>query len=92
MRRTVRGHHGRRRRYVLKQIRAPIWSTSSAGGGRQSMAEPAVTARVMERIRSGAGRAAEFRSLTDQERPSCSRRARYDQYEIAQEMFLATRP
>jgi DNA-binding NarL/FixJ family response regulator len=55
--------------YVLKQIRGfdlvDVVRRVAAG---QSMLDPAVTARVMERIRTGVEAPDEFRSLTDQER------------------------
>jgi two-component system, NarL family, response regulator DevR len=55
--------------YVLKQIRGTdlvdVVRRVAAG---QSMLDPAVTARVMERIRTGVEAPDEFKSLTDQER------------------------
>jgi len=77
--------------YVLKQIRGTdlvdVVRRVAAG---QSMLDPAVTARVMERIRSGTEAPAEFKSLTDQERRILQFVARgMTNHEIAQEMFLA---
>ena len=77
--------------YVLKQIRGTdlvdVVRRVAAG---QSMLDPAVTARVMDRIRSGTEGPAEFKSLTDQERRILQFVARgMTNHEIAQEMFLA---
>jgi two-component system, NarL family, response regulator DevR len=77
--------------YVLKQIRGTdlvdVVRRVAAG---QSMLDPAVTARVMERIRSGAEGPDEFKSLTDQERRILQFIAQgMTNHEIAQAMFLA---
>src|SRR5512138_1308662 len=55
--------------YVLKQIRGTdlIDAVRRVAAG-QSLLDPAVTARVLERIRNGAGQPDELKSLTDQER------------------------
>jgi two-component system response regulator DevR len=77
--------------YVLKQIRGTdlvdVVRRVAAG---QSMLDPAVTARVLERIRSGDEGPDEFKSLTDQERRILQFVAQgMTNHEIAQEMFLA---
>jgi DNA-binding NarL/FixJ family response regulator len=77
--------------YVLKQIRGTdlvdVVRRVAAG---QSTLDPAVTARVMERIRSGAEGPDELKSLTDQERRILQYVARgMTNHQIAQEMFLA---
>ncbi len=55
--------------YVLKQIRSTdlVDAVRRVAAG-QSLLDPAVTARVLERIRTGIEEPAELRSLTDQER------------------------
>jgi two-component system response regulator DevR len=77
--------------YVLKQIRG----TDLVDGVRrvaagQSMLDPAVTARVLERIRHGAKEPEELKSLTDQERRILVHVAEgLTNREIAAKMFLA---
>jgi two-component system, NarL family, response regulator DevR len=77
--------------YVLKQIRG----TDLVDGIRrvaagQSMLDPAVTARVLERIRQGPQQPDELRGLTDQERRILELVAEgLTNREIAGRMFLA---
>ncbi len=77
--------------YVLKQVRG----TDLVDGVRrvaagQSLLDPAVTARVLERIRSGVEQPDELKSLTDQERRILEYVAQgLTNHEIAQHMFLA---
>lgn len=77
--------------YVLKQIRG----TDLVDGVRrvaagQSLLDPAITTRVLERIRSGADQPDEFKQLTDQERRILEYIAEgLTNHEIAQRMFLA---
>src|SRR4029453_18738582 len=77
--------------YVLKQIRG----TDLVDGIRrvaagQSLLDPAVTARVLERIRKGPGQPDELRSLTEQERKILLLVAEgLTNREIAGRMFLA---
>jgi two-component system, NarL family, response regulator DevR len=77
--------------YVLKQIRG----TDLVDGVRrvaagQSMLDPAVTARVLERIRKGVEEPQELKSLTDQERRILVHVAEgLTNREIAAKMFLA---
>jgi DNA-binding NarL/FixJ family response regulator len=77
--------------YVLKQIRG----TDLVDGVRrvaagQSMLDPAVTARVLERIRHGVEEPQELKSLTDQERRILVHVAEgLTNREIAAKMFLA---
>jgi DNA-binding NarL/FixJ family response regulator len=77
--------------YVLKQIRG----TDLVDGVRrvaagQSLLDPAVTARVLERIRNGIEEPNELKSLTDQERRILEYIAEgLTNHEIAQRMFLA---
>jgi DNA-binding NarL/FixJ family response regulator len=77
--------------YVLKQIRG----TDLVDGVRrvaagQSMLDPAVTARVLERIRHGVEEPQELKSLTEQERRILVHVAEgLTNREIAAKMFLA---
>jgi two-component system response regulator DevR len=77
--------------YVLKQIRG----TDLVDGVRrvaagQSLLDPAVTAQVLERIRSGIEEPKELKGLTDQERRILEYIAEgLTNHEIAQRMFLA---
>jgi DNA-binding NarL/FixJ family response regulator len=77
--------------YVLKQIRG----TDLVDGIRrvaagQSLLDPAVTARVLERIRNGPAQPDELRDLTEQERKILSLVAEgLTNREIAARMFLA---
>ena len=77
--------------YVLKQIRGTdlIDAVRRVAAG-QSLLDPAVTARVLERIRNGAGQPDELKTLTDQERRILEYVAQgLTNHEIAQHMFLA---
>jgi DNA-binding NarL/FixJ family response regulator len=78
--------------YVLKQIRGTdlVDAVRLVAAG-QSMLDPAVTARVMQRIRNGVEQQPdEFKSLTDQERKILQYVAQgMTNHQIAQQMFLA---
>jgi two-component system response regulator DevR len=77
--------------YVLKQIRGTdlVDAVRRVAGG-QSMLDPAVTARVLERIRHGVDEPAELKSLTEQERRILLHVAEgLTNREIAAKMFLA---
>jgi two-component system, NarL family, response regulator DevR len=77
--------------YVLKQIRGTdlIDAVRRVAAG-QSMLDPAVTARVLERIRTGGEQPSELKTLTDQERRILEYVAEgLTNHEIAQRMFLA---
>jgi two-component system response regulator DevR len=77
--------------YVLKQIRGTdLVDTVRRVAAGQSMLDPAVTARVLERIRTGIEEPQELRALTDQERRILEFIAEgLTNHEIAQRMFLA---
>jgi two-component system response regulator DevR len=77
--------------YVLKQIRGTdlVDAVRRVSAG-QSLLDPAVTARVLDRIRSGVEQPDELKSLTDQERRILDYIAQgMTNHEIAQKMFLA---
>src|ERR1041385_2347475 len=77
--------------YVLKQIRGTdlVDAVRRVAAG-QSLLDPAVTARVLERIRSGVGQPDELKTLTEQERRILEYIAQgLTNHEIAQKMFLA---
>jgi DNA-binding NarL/FixJ family response regulator len=77
--------------YVLKQIRGTdlVDAVRRVAAG-QSLLDPAVTARVLERIRSGIEEPRELQALTDQERRILEYVAEgLTNHEIAQRMFLA---
>jgi len=77
--------------YVLKQIRGTdlVDAVRRVAAG-QSMLDPAVTQRVLERIRSGVEQPQELKALTDQERKILEHIAEgRTNREIAAEMFLA---
>jgi DNA-binding NarL/FixJ family response regulator len=77
--------------YVLKQIRGTdlVDAVRRVAAG-QSMLDPAVTARVLARIRSGGEQPSELASLTDQERRILEYIAQgLTNHEIAEKMFLA---
>ena len=77
--------------YVLKQIRGTdlVDAVRRVAAG-QSLLDPAVTARVLERIRTGVERPREFESLTEQERRILEYVAEgLTNREIAAKMFLA---
>jgi len=77
--------------YVLKQIRGTdLVDTVRRVASGQSLLDPAVTARVLDRIRNGAEQPNELKSLTDQERRILEFVAQgLTNHEIAQKMFLA---
>jgi two-component system response regulator DevR len=77
--------------YVLKQIRGnDLLDAVRRVAAGQSLLDPAVTARVLQRIRTGVEQPDEFKSLTDQERRILQYVAQgMTNHEIAQEMFLA---
>jgi DNA-binding NarL/FixJ family response regulator len=77
--------------YVLKQIRGTdlVDAVRRVAAG-QSLLDPAVTARVLERIRTGIEEPTELKALTDQERRILEYIAEgLTNHEIAQRMFLA---
>ncbi len=77
--------------YLLKQIRGTdlVDAVRRVASG-QSLLDPAVTARVLERIRTGIEEPAELKALTDQERRILEYIAEgLTNHEIAQRMFLA---
>ncbi|WP_410819259.1 response regulator [Micromonospora sp. 050-3] len=77
--------------YVLKQIRGvDLLDAVRRVAAGQSLLDPAVTARVLSRIRDGAKAPDELKSLTDQELKILRHIAQgMTNKEIAQEMFLA---
>jgi len=77
--------------YVLKQIRGTdlVDAIRRVAAG-QSLLDPAVTAQVLERIRTGIEEPKELKGLTDQERRILEYIAEgLTNHEIAQRMFLA---
>ena len=77
--------------YVLKQIRGTdlVDAVRRVASG-QSLLDPAVTARVLDRIRSGIEEPKELKLLTEQERRILEYIAEgLTNHEIAQRMFLA---
>jgi len=77
--------------YVLKQIRGTdlVDAVRRVAAG-QSLLDPAVTARVLERIRTGIEEPKELKGLTDQERRILEYIAEgLTNHEIAQRMYLA---
>jgi two-component system response regulator DevR len=77
--------------YLLKQVRGTdLVDTVRRVAAGQSLLDPAVTARVLERIRRGIEQPKELASLTDQERRILGFIAEgLTNHEIAQRMFLA---
>jgi DNA-binding NarL/FixJ family response regulator len=77
--------------YVLKQIRGTdLVDTVRRVAAGQSLLDPAVTQRVLERIRNPVAEPAELRSLTDQERRILEHIAEgLTNREIANRMYLA---
>jgi DNA-binding NarL/FixJ family response regulator len=77
--------------YVLKQIRGnDLLDAVRRVAGGQSLLDPAVTARVLDRIRSGVEQPNELKSLTDQERRILEYVAQgLTNHEIAETMYLA---
>ncbi|MCZ7375988.1 response regulator [Micromonospora sp. WMMC250] len=77
--------------YVLKQIRGTdlVDAVRRVAAG-QSLLDPAITTRVLERIRNGVEQPRELRSLTEQERRTLEYVAEgLTNREIAAKMFLA---
>jgi two-component system response regulator DevR len=77
--------------YVLKQVRAGdlVDGVRRVAGG-QSLLDPAVTARVLERVRSGKSVPQELASLTEQERRILALIAEgLTNRQIAERMYLA---
>jgi DNA-binding NarL/FixJ family response regulator len=77
--------------YILKQVRGTdlVDAVRRVAAG-QSLLDPAVTTRVLDRIRSGVGQPDELKQLTDQERRILEYVAQgLTNHEIAQQMFLA---
>ncbi len=77
--------------YVLKQVRGSdlVDGVRRVAAG-QSLLDPAVTARVLERIRSGVEQPDELKSLTEQERRILEYVAQgLTNHEIAEQMYLA---
>ena len=80
--------------YVLKQIRGTdlVDAVRRVAAG-QSLLDPAITTRVLERIRSGVEQPRELKSLTEQERRILEYVAEgLTNREIAGKMFLAEKP
>jgi two-component system, NarL family, response regulator DevR len=77
--------------YVLKQIRGnDLVDAIRRVAAGQSLLDPAVTAQVLERIRTGIEEPKELKGLTDQERRILEYIAEgLTNHEIAQRMFLA---
>jgi len=77
--------------YVLKQIRGiDLVDAVRRIAAGESLLDPAMTARVLERLRSGVHQPAEFDRLTDQERRILEYIAQgLTNHEIAVKMFLA---
>ncbi len=77
--------------YILKQIRGnDLVDTVRRVADGQSLLDPAVTQRVLERIRRGPEEPRELRNLTDQERRILEHIAKgLTNREIAEQMFLA---
>jgi two-component system response regulator DevR len=77
--------------YLLKQVRgSDLVSAVRLVAGGQSLLDPAVTQRVIERIRQGAQQPDELRSLTDQERRILELVAEgLTNRQIAERMYLA---
>jgi DNA-binding NarL/FixJ family response regulator len=77
--------------YVLKQIRGTdLLDAVRRVAAGQSLLDPAITARVLDRIRNGTAQPDELKTLTDQERKILEYVAQgLTNHEIAQKMFLA---
>jgi DNA-binding NarL/FixJ family response regulator len=77
--------------YVLKQVRGnDLLDGVRRVAAGQSLLDPAVTARVLERIRAGTAQPDELKALTEQERRILEYVAEgLTNHEIAQRMFLA---
>ena len=77
--------------YVLKQVRgSDLLDGVRRVAAGQSLLDPAITARVLERIRTGAEQPDELKALTDQERRILEYVAQgLTNHQIAERMFLA---
>jgi two-component system, NarL family, response regulator DevR len=77
--------------YVLKQVRgSDLLDGVRRVAAGQSLLDPAITARVLERIRSGVEQPDELKALTEQERRILEYIAQgLTNHQIAQQMFLA---
>ncbi len=77
--------------YVLKQIRGnELVDAIRAVAAGQSLLDPAMTTRVLERLRTGGAEDEKIASLTDQERRLLDLLAEgYTNREIAERMYLA---
>ena len=77
--------------YVLKEIRSSdLVSAIRHVAGGQSLIDPSLTARVLERVRNGPATPPELESLTDQERVLLGHIAEgLTNRQIAERMFLA---
>lgn len=77
--------------YILKQVRGSdlVDGVRRVAAG-QSLLDPAITARVLERIRTGAEQPDELKALTEQERRILEYVAQgLTNHQIAEQMFLA---
>jgi DNA-binding NarL/FixJ family response regulator len=77
--------------YILKQVRGSdlVDGVRRVAAG-QSLLDPAITARVLERIRTGAEQPDELKALTEQERRILEYVAQgLTNHQIAERMFLA---
>jgi two-component system response regulator DevR len=77
--------------YVLKQVRgSDLLDAVRRVAAGQSLLDPAITARVLERIRTGAEQPDELKALTEQERRILEYVAQgLTNHQIAEQMFLA---
>jgi two-component system, NarL family, response regulator DevR len=77
--------------YVLKQVRgSDLLDGVRRVAAGQSLLDPAITARVLERIRAGGEQPDELKALTDQERRILEYVAQgLTNHQIAEQMFLA---
>jgi DNA-binding NarL/FixJ family response regulator len=77
--------------YVLKQVRgSDLLDGVRRVAAGQSLLDPAITARVLERIRSGAQQPDELKALTEQERRILEYVAQgLTNHQIAEQLFLA---
>jgi DNA-binding NarL/FixJ family response regulator len=77
--------------YVLKQVRgSDLLDGVRRVAAGQSLLDPAITARVLERIRTGAQQPDELKALTEQERRILEYVAQgLTNHQIAERMFLA---
>jgi DNA-binding NarL/FixJ family response regulator len=77
--------------YVLKQVRgSDLLDGVRRVAAGQSLLDPAITARVLERIRTGAQQPDELKALTEQERRILEYVAQgLTNHQIAEQLFLA---